>query len=725
MAVANVGFIAAMSGLRVLLMDWDLEAPGLLYFFRGLTDHEGANEIRRAPGVLNLFWNWELAIAQAGSPTELERAMRPFKTGETFRACARPLVPSARLSGGGALDVIGAGTAVVSTPEPTSYADALSRFNWLAFFEERAGGVMIEGLRDWSRQNYDLILVDSRTGLADVAGICTMQLPDDVILCFVLNRQNMEGVAQVAAAIGNRRGKEVAVRVAPMRVSKERPTEEADARARAQREFRRAHLATDQIEADMTRLAIPAASNVPFYETLAPFVASDASLDPLTLAYLGMTQELLGRELPRIKIDSKWAEDVRRRLEPRFTTEEYLRSLEAADPDRAIEEIDRYLDGALVADPSLELDPAYVDALVKATFDLDLPVNDSEQDERSHKLVASKAVALLKQLYSLGEGDWRLQYVDALEEYGWRFSPDDELSLQVFPERDEILARGEQTLAILERRVRLRTRLARLALRERPMEALSKAREAENLLNQASMIAGSDNERLLVLLRMTIANIRMEALRESDPPSARRQAELVLEYAKQAENDSAARMMAAEAHLQLAKMPSPPLQPIAHLMAAVGASPRTIVSDVDEFEWATKTVLAQEPPGESAITFLEAIFRRPSPPRYIAYARTAEGAIRFAESARQLIAVIGDSDEARTGHVLGSLAEVAVRTLERLKRQFRHPRQPSKHDEQNAVIAAYGGLAEMLAAAGGPTSLVQRLFQEVLDFDPERSSTNP
>ena len=425
MAVANVGFIAAMGGLRVLLMDWDLEAPGLLYFFRGLTDHEGASEIRRAPGVLNLFWDWELAITEAGSPTALESAMRPFKTGETFQACARPLVPPARLPAGAALDVIGAGTSVVGTPQPTSYADALSRFNWSTFFEERAGGVMIAGLQDWCRQNYDLILVDSRTGLADVAGICTMQLPDDVILCFVLNRQNMEGVARVAAAIVNHRGSVVAVRVAPMRVSKERPTEEADARARAQREFRRAHLATDRIESDMIRLAIPAASNVPFYETLAPFAAIDASLDPLTLAYLGLTQELLGRELPRMKIDPKWAEDVRRRLEPRFTTEEYLRSLEAADPDRAIEELDRYLEGALDADPSLELDPDYVNALVKATFDL--LDNASDQDEERHKLVASKAVALLKQLHFLGEGDWRLQYVDALEQYGWRFSPDDVL----------------------------------------------------------------------------------------------------------------------------------------------------------------------------------------------------------------------------------------------------------------------------------------------------------
>jgi len=42
MALANVGFLAAMNGLRVLVMDWDLEAPGLGYYFRGLVEPQEA-----------------------------------------------------------------------------------------------------------------------------------------------------------------------------------------------------------------------------------------------------------------------------------------------------------------------------------------------------------------------------------------------------------------------------------------------------------------------------------------------------------------------------------------------------------------------------------------------------------------------------------------------------------------------------------------------------------
>lgn len=55
MALANVGFLAAMAGKRVLLMDWDLEAPGLAYYFRGMTDHADSRRIRTADGILDLL----------------------------------------------------------------------------------------------------------------------------------------------------------------------------------------------------------------------------------------------------------------------------------------------------------------------------------------------------------------------------------------------------------------------------------------------------------------------------------------------------------------------------------------------------------------------------------------------------------------------------------------------------------------------------------------------
>src|SRR4051812_14058860 len=58
MTLANTAFLAACSGKRVLVMDWDLEAPGLAYYFRGVQEPALARALRSSPGVLNFLWDW-------------------------------------------------------------------------------------------------------------------------------------------------------------------------------------------------------------------------------------------------------------------------------------------------------------------------------------------------------------------------------------------------------------------------------------------------------------------------------------------------------------------------------------------------------------------------------------------------------------------------------------------------------------------------------------------
>jgi len=46
LALSNVAWILASAGKRVLVMDWDLEAPGLHRYFKPfLIDHELAGQI--------------------------------------------------------------------------------------------------------------------------------------------------------------------------------------------------------------------------------------------------------------------------------------------------------------------------------------------------------------------------------------------------------------------------------------------------------------------------------------------------------------------------------------------------------------------------------------------------------------------------------------------------------------------------------------------------------
>src|ERR1041384_3063617 len=63
MALANVAWILASSGRRVLAIDWDLEAPGLhRYFHPFLLD----KELVASPGVSDLVWIFATAAATPG-----------------------------------------------------------------------------------------------------------------------------------------------------------------------------------------------------------------------------------------------------------------------------------------------------------------------------------------------------------------------------------------------------------------------------------------------------------------------------------------------------------------------------------------------------------------------------------------------------------------------------------------------------------------------------------
>ena len=69
------------------------------------------------------------------------------------------------------------------------------------------------------KRNYDYVLIDSRTGLSDVADICTIELPDVLAVCFTLSDQSIEGAANVARQISNRyRDRNIRVLPVPMRI---------------------------------------------------------------------------------------------------------------------------------------------------------------------------------------------------------------------------------------------------------------------------------------------------------------------------------------------------------------------------------------------------------------------------------------------------------------------------------------------------------------------------
>lgn len=457
MALANVAFLAAMNGYRVLLMDWDLEAPGLAYYFRGQLDAAQTRRIKEAPGILDLVWQW---TSELGSATPSKLVAR-FEEGKPFEDCVRTLLSDSLLSGRARLDYIGPGSRIISAPQAKPYEEALAEFSWTNFLNTEGGGIVLHSLRSWAKKNYDFVLVDSRTGLADVAGICTMQLPDEAVLCFVLNRQNMDGVARVAGAIRQVRNEQIKLRVAPMRVSRLGTSEQADAYARALYELTRTGgFSAEALREDFQSLAVLGSEGVPFYETLAPFSAqTSAKLDSLTLNYASMGQSLLGVPLDIPEIPQDLIEQVRRRLQPRHATLEYVTKLRAMQPERAIQELQDFLESAFDAILSGELvDDEYVAALVEASISFLELANTIEG-----YALQTRTLDLLRELSSRAPARWRPLLVGTIERLYDAFGSimDDDEQMLLLEEIDSLLA-DDGTLAATIKRIEYRRRVAAL-----------------------------------------------------------------------------------------------------------------------------------------------------------------------------------------------------------------------------------------------------------------------
>lgn len=79
MALANVAWILASNGLRVLVVDWDLDSPGLHRYFHPFLDPA---KVAATPGIIELLtdYAWEAARVATGRPTGCGGARRSSRT---------------------------------------------------------------------------------------------------------------------------------------------------------------------------------------------------------------------------------------------------------------------------------------------------------------------------------------------------------------------------------------------------------------------------------------------------------------------------------------------------------------------------------------------------------------------------------------------------------------------------------------------------------------------
>jgi MinD-like ATPase involved in chromosome partitioning or flagellar assembly len=199
MALANTAWILASSGKRVLMVDWDIEAPGLhRYFHPFLQDKNLAS----SSGILDLMMNFQAAAIQPRPPGP-EGAPNDADNPDWYLPLAeidKYVLPLAwTFPQAGTLDLLPAGR------QDASYAARANSFDWARFYDKFGGGVFLEAVKLNMRKQYNYILVDSRTGVSDVGGVCTVQLPDSLVVCFTFNIQSIEGSAAVADVVRKQR----------------------------------------------------------------------------------------------------------------------------------------------------------------------------------------------------------------------------------------------------------------------------------------------------------------------------------------------------------------------------------------------------------------------------------------------------------------------------------------------------------------------------------------
>ena len=81
------------------------------------------------------------------------------------------------------------------------YATKVNLFDWDDFYKVWYGYGFIEYLKTQFKNQADFILIDSKTGVTDVGGICTLQIPDAVVLFFSLNEQSIQGTERIIRSI--------------------------------------------------------------------------------------------------------------------------------------------------------------------------------------------------------------------------------------------------------------------------------------------------------------------------------------------------------------------------------------------------------------------------------------------------------------------------------------------------------------------------------------------
>jgi cellulose biosynthesis protein BcsQ len=234
--LATVAWILASCGKKVLLIDWDLDAPGLHHFFpevdetdlllsdglldlvvdfaalragetgRAATGEVADDDIGRidvpedghGENTDPLAVNW--AATEEGREAGLAAAIELALEDLVEMYVIQELGASFDLGdqrGEGYVHLMSAGR-----PDE-EYTRKLVDFDWGVLFDRRTSvrrdprSPFLERFREILCGTYDYVLVDSRTGMGELVSVSLLTLADQVVNCFGMSRQGVDGALRV------------------------------------------------------------------------------------------------------------------------------------------------------------------------------------------------------------------------------------------------------------------------------------------------------------------------------------------------------------------------------------------------------------------------------------------------------------------------------------------------------------------------------------------------
>ncbi len=169
MALANASVLLAEWGHSVLVVDWDLEAPGLERFYDSLSP-DIQTQRKTTPGIIDL-----VNAKVSGTPLQWQDCLLNIKG------------PGSS----GRLAMLSAGLS------DEQYSNRLQAIHFPELFESHGLGNYIEELRNEWIASFDFILIDSRTGVTDIGGICTVHFADVLVLLFTTTESSTNGAKDI------------------------------------------------------------------------------------------------------------------------------------------------------------------------------------------------------------------------------------------------------------------------------------------------------------------------------------------------------------------------------------------------------------------------------------------------------------------------------------------------------------------------------------------------